>query len=416
MAFHIRIGKGVLGALLLAAGCTSGASDHGKVDLAGNGVDDGAGNGDTSGSNGSSTTQLVSVTNLTSDQSGNATNISGSLINAWGLAAYQGMFWIANEGTGKVSIFDAAGKPSTGKPASDSLDLGEGITGVTLNDSTAMQITSGDACGPASLIFASVHGQLIGVNTDFSTTRGFVLVDRSGDGAAYTGVATIHGPSTGNCTTGTGTTSGDQGGQGNGECQAGPVLVLAADFFNGRIDVFDESFHLVTSPMFQNADIPAGYAPFNVMAFKDVVYVTYAKQSDDKTDEVVGAGLGYVSAFDLSGKVLWTAKGDELNAPWGLALADASSTMFSGALLVGNFGDGHITLLDPATGAIRGQLMTAENVPLAIEGLWAISFGAGISGTQTDGLYFTAGPADELHGMFGVITAATTTTTPPPLQ
>ncbi len=35
MAFHIRIGRGVLGALLLAAGCTSGASEHGKVDLAG---------------------------------------------------------------------------------------------------------------------------------------------------------------------------------------------------------------------------------------------------------------------------------------------------------------------------------------------------------------------------------------------
>ncbi len=363
------------------------------------------------------------------------------------------MFWVANEGTGKVSIFDAAGKPSTGKPASDSLDLGEGITGVALNDSTAMQITSGETCGPASLIFASVHGQLIGVNLDFSTTRGFVLVDRSGDGAVYTGVATIHRASTGDCTTGTGTsggdggnghgntgtgndqgntsggygtgsgsggstgggsTSGDQGGQGNGQCQAGPVLVLAADFFNGRIDVFDESFHLVTSPMFQNADLPAGYAPFNVMAFKDVVYVTYAKQSDDKTDEVVGAGLGYVSAFDVMGKLMWTAKGDELNAPWGLALADASSPMFSGALLVGNFGDGHITLLDPATGTIRGQLMTAENVPLAIEGLWAISFGTGISGTQADGLYFTAGPADELHGMFGVIAAATTTTPPPP--
>jgi len=99
-----------------------------------------------------------------------------------------------------------------------------------------------------------------------------------------------------------------------------------------------------------------------------------------------------------------------------MVLAPENFGQFSGALLVGNFGDGHITLLDPATGAIRGQLMTAENVPLAIEGLWAISFGAGISGTQADGLYFTAGPADELHGMFGVIAAATTTTTPPPQQ
>src|SRR5678815_808158 len=65
---------------------------------------------------------------------------------------------------------------SSTEPARDATDLGEGITGVAVNDSTAMQISNDTTCGPANLIFASVHGKLIGVNTDLSTTGGFVPV------------------------------------------------------------------------------------------------------------------------------------------------------------------------------------------------------------------------------------------------
>ena len=54
-----------------------------------------------------------------------------------------------------------------------------------------------------------------------------------------------------------------------------------------------------------------------------------------------------------------------------------------------------------------GQLMTAPDTPVAIEGLWGIAFGEGVTNARA-GLYFAAGPDDELHGTFGVITAPAT--------
>jgi len=394
MALHSGARASALASLLLVGACMSGESTGSKTDP-GTGAD----NGGSDNGNGSGTgiTNSFSVTTLAADQPGmGATNIGPNLINAWGLVAFQGMFWIANEGTGKVSILDGAGKPST-KPASDSLDLGEGITGIAVNDSTAMQINGkGTTCGPANLIFASVHGQLIGVNTDIDPTGGQVLVDRADVMASYTGVATIHGPRMG---MGTGT------GTGTPDMAKGPVLVLAADFHNARIDVFDENFKLLATPMFTVPDLPAGFAPFNVWGWNDTVYVTFAKQDEAKVEEVTGPGLGFVAAFDVSGKLMWTAKGIELDAPWGMSLV-TSAMVSTTTLVVGNFGDGHLTAIDPATGAIVGQLMDDARAPIAIDGLWGIALGTGVQNARPDGLYFAAGPDDEAHGMFGVVTLA----------
>jgi uncharacterized protein (TIGR03118 family) len=96
----------------------------------------------------------------------------------------------------------------------------------------------------------------------------------------------------------------------------------------------------------------------------------------------------------------------QLNAPWGLALAPATGFgRFSGALLVGNFGDGHINAYNPATGEFLGRLRHEDNSPIAIEGLWALRFGNGVTGNPTT-LLFTAGIDDEAHGLFGAIEAA----------
>lgn len=77
----------------------------------------------------------------------------------------------------------------------------------------------------------------------------------------------------------------------------------------------------------------------------------------------------------------------------------------AGALLVGNFGDGHISAFDPVSHAFLGQVLGADGNPLAIDGLWAISPGNdGLAGSSQF-LYFTAGPDDESHGLFGVLTA-----------
>ena len=47
----------------------------------------------------------------------------------------------------------------------------------------------------------------------------------------------------------------------------------------------------------------------------------------------------------------------ELNSPWGLALAPGNFGKFSGDLLVGNFGNGHINAFRIEDGAARGHML-----------------------------------------------------------
>ena len=97
--------------------------------------------------------------------------------------------------------------------------------------------------------------------------------------------------------------------------------------------------------------------------------------------------------------------GGALNAPWGLAIAPAGFGGLDGALLVGNFGDGAINAYDPQTGASRGALTNEDGNPIRIDGLWALRFGNGVFGTPRS-LVFTAGIADEAHGLLGTIVPA----------
>ena len=94
----------------------------------------------------------------------------------------------------------------------------------------------------------------------------------------------------------------------------------------------------------------------------------------------------------------------------GVALAPSNFGRFSGDLLVGNFGDGNINAyaeLPNGHFEHRGQLRTANGKTLAIDGLWALQFGHGTSANgPTNTLFFTAGPHDESHGLFGSITAS----------
>ena len=92
-----------------------------------------------------------------------------------------------------------------------------------------------------------------------------------------------------------------------------------------------------------------------------------------------------------------------LNSPWGLALAPANFGPFSHDLLVGNFGNGHINAFDPQTGTFLGQPKDQFGNPIVIDDLWGLAFGNGAAAGQTDELFFTAGIADEAHGLFGKI-------------
>jgi uncharacterized protein (TIGR03118 family) len=314
------------------------------------------------------------VTALVSDQPGEAAHMDGNLVNAWGLTAGpMTPWWVSDNGKDKSTLYNG-----DGTLRSLVVDVAGGPTGTAFNFTAGFALSTG---GKALFLFDGEDGIIRGWNPAQGTMAA-VAKDRSDVGAIYKGLSVA-------------------------DTSTGPRL-YAADFHNARIDVFDGSFGLVPGG-FEDPSLPAGYAPFNVQTIGDRVFVAYAKQDEDAEDEVAGQGLGFVDAYDLAGDLLTrVAQHGQLNAPWGLAVAPASFGRFGGDLLVGNFGNGQINAYEELGNGHfehRGKLRGADGAPLAIDGLWALRFGNDAAAGPSTTLFFTAGPDEESHGLFGSITA-----------
>ena len=159
--------------------------------------------------------------------------------------------------------------------------------------------------------------------------------------------------------------------QGSGAQYGQPAAAVRGRLLVARVDVYNGMFRrVITRGNFQDAQLPSGFAPFNVAVLGGKIYVAYAKQDAKHTDEVAGAGLGRVDIFTLNGRLVARATDHSaLNAPWGLAIAPAGFGTFSGDLLVGNFGDGRIHVYDPTDLSFIGTLTDAKQNPIAIDGL-----------------------------------------------
>jgi len=178
--------------------------------------------------------------------------------------------------------------------------------------------------------------------------------------------------------------------------------------------MFDSKFQLITPPAgapvpFADPQLPAGWAPFNVMNLNGRVFVMEAKQGVGG-DEEKGAGLGAIAVFDANGAILSRITSNLFNAPWGAAIVPASSTLTDGidTLFVGNFGDGRITRFDASSFREIGQIGQANDPDDAIDGLWGIVVGSAEAGNP-NALYVVAGPADETAGLYARIERATDT-------
>ena len=317
--------------------------------------------------------QHYQQTNLVSDVPGLAAVTDANLVNPWGLtASATSPWWVADNGTGVSTLYNGAGQklgltvtiptPLGGTPPSTP-------TGIVFNGSSDF--------GAARFIFVTEDGTISG----WSGGSAAVLKFSSPTPAIYKG-ATIA--------------------QANGA-----NFLYVANFFNGSVDVFDTNYAPTPAPpgAFTDPNIPSGFAPFNVQNISGKIYVTFAKQSDDKHDEIDGAGLGFVDAFDPNGVLLLRFRqGHWMNAPWGVALAPERFGKLSGKLLVGQFGSGEIACFDPDNGNFHGLLRGLHGQPLAIDGLWALRFGNGASAGPVNTLFFTAGIDHEEHGLFGTIT------------
>ena len=78
-------------------------------------------------------------------------------------------------------------------------------------------------------------------------------------------------------------------------------------------------------------------------------------------------------------------------------------------LLIGNFGNGRIHAFVPAPAGEfedHGPLHSTAGRPIEIPGLWALQFGNGAAAGPKTTLFFTSGPFDEQHGLFGSLVVA----------
>ena len=127
--------------------------------------------------------------------------------------------------------------------------------------------------------------------------------------------------------------------------------------------------------------------------------MTYAKQDEAGVDDVPGPGHGLIDILDPEQGVFYRfvtgsdagGKFQKIDSPWGITLSPASFGGHGDELLVGNFGDGTINAYDTASGEFLGTLQGANGRPIVNPGLWALQFGNGAAGGDSNALYFTAG-------------------------
>ena len=328
----------------------------------------------------SASAQQFDITNLvTDDQAANHAQITDpGLLNAWGMSyGPTSPFWVSSNGAGTSTLYqvDPLTHATTKLGLTVTVPGGpEGVTGQVFNSAAASGAFNGNL-----FLFGSTDGSVSGWRASLGTTAETLAGPTAG--AAYTGTA-----------------FGSVGSH---------SYLYTANFAAGTIDVYKGS---AAAPgitgTFSDPNLPTGYAPFNIQNLGNQLYVAYAKRGADG-DEEKGAGFGFVDVFNLQGHLLArVASGGSLNAPWGLAVAPSSFGALAGDVLVGNFGDGRINVYDPHTHSFVGQVQGTNGQPLAIDGLWAIAPGNDTKAGSSALLYFTAGPDDEKHGLFGVLTAA----------
>ena len=333
----------------------------------------------------SAQTQVVQ-TNLVSDGAVPAATIDPNLVNPWGLThSPTSPFWISDNGAGVSTLYNGAGTkvpltvtipPPTGSTGTAA------PTGVVFNGNAgSFQVTSGGKTGTSAFIFSTEDGTISGWSPTVNGTHAILAADESGlgAGAVYKGLAIAS--------------------------TAGGNFIYATDFRNGLVEQFDSSFNLVRS--FTDAGVAPGFAPFGAQVLDGHLFVTYALQDAAKHDDVAGAGNGYVDIFNFDGTLFQrlVSQGGAVNSPWGLDIAPAGFGDAAGKLLVGNFGDGTISIFDLLTGNFMGKLLGQDGNPVDIDGLWALMNGNGGNAGDPSKVYFTAGLNGEQDGLFGSLSA-----------
>ncbi|HZV44559.1 MAG TPA: TIGR03118 family protein [Saprospiraceae bacterium] len=296
------------------------------------------------------------VTNLVADVAGyDAAIIDSNLVNAWGIAlSPTGVFWISAEGTHLSTIYNDEGMALRAPVTMDGAP-----TGQVFNFSTGYIVGT----GPARFIFVTEDGKITAWRTGNTAPT---IIDDSDEGASYTGAELA--------------------------MNGGEALLYVANVAGGEIEVYDGEWNELEDFGFEDPSLPDGASPFNIQLVNGQLYVTYVMPDG-----------GLVNVFNTNGDfVRRFATGGTLDAPWGITNVPPEFGLGQ-AIIVGNFGDGRINVYNK-NGNFKGQLADEEGDPIVIDGLWDLVFKPGaFDGTSEVDLYFTAGPDNETHGIFGEI-------------
>ena len=318
------------------------------------------------------TVDAYKQTNLVSDGSADAVTTDSSLKNPWGLSVGPStFFWVANQMTGTSTLYDGAGakQPLTvtvpvaggGSPGGEDA----GPTGNIFNNTSDFTVNG----NPALFMFVGLDGGVTAWNGGNTAS----LMSNQHDRAIYTGAAI-----------------GNSGGNN---------FLYAANGKAGTVDVFDKNFQLTTlAGGFTDPNLPTGLVPFNVQNVDGKLYVTYAPS--EAPGAPAAAEKGAVDIFNTDGTLDHRfATGGVLDGPWGVVRAPADFGKFSGDILVGNDGNGHLHAFDDNGNAL-GEFSDANGKPIVNEELWGLVFGNDGNGGSSKKLYFAAGINEEQGGLF----------------
>jgi uncharacterized protein (TIGR03118 family) len=356
-------------------------------------------------------TDLVANKNPLTDSNGishTPAHVDPNLQNAWGLtASATSPFWVADNNAGVSTLYDFAGIARSlvvsipAPPPADPLGRDGTPTGVVFNiaqSAGAFKISKGSVTAPALFLFATEDGTILGWNPAVDPTHAIIAVPKSGvqPSAVYKGLAIA-------------------------VDSLGTIRLYATNFKKGTVEVFDMNFNPATPvDAFTNLKptLPKGYAPFNIVpigtgsgqASAEKLVVTYAVQDAAAHDDVAGMGHGIVNTYDLRGGSFHRlTQHGQLNSPWGVAVAPSDFGALSGALLIGNFGNGQINAYSATTGEFIDKMRNPHGQAIVIDGLWSLRVGSSTAGSANFGpksVFFTAGPNKEQDGLFGVITSS----------
>lgn len=336
---------------------------------------------------------------LTADRDGLAEATDPQLVNPVGLqVGPSASLWVANNATGTATLYAMDGTPlpasaplAVALPVSPNAPAGAHAepTGIVYYGGSGLQIQTSTKRDSARFLVATLDGTILGYNSDVDRENAILAVDNSATGAVYRGLAVT-------------------------QRRTGAWL-YATNFSAGSVDVFDENFAPATDldpAAFEDQELPADYAPFGIQRIDGLLFVSYALRDTDGKSPVIGAGNGFIDAFELDGRFAGrvTSQG-ELNAPWGMVVSPYTFPYFGSALLVGNYGDGHINAFSLWDGSSLGSLKDSSHEDVSIDGLWDLAFNYGFDGSPA--LYFTAGPNGGANGTFGTIISGLIDADPP---